>query len=72
MAADAQVAGRTRLRRADEVWLADVGGGQLSLVIERGRTARCCSSTRVAIQEFIGDGHQVVSKHLTTNTRCDW
>jgi len=56
----------------DEVWLADVGGGQLSLVYraQAGLPRVAPSNVGLLIQEFIGDGHQVVSKHLTTNTRA--
>jgi hypothetical protein len=56
----------------DEVWLADVGGGQLSLVYRAraGLPRTAPTNVGLLIQEFIGDGHQVVSKHLTTNTRA--
>jgi hypothetical protein len=58
--------------KPDEVWLADVGGGQLSLVYRARAGLPRAAPTNVGllIQEFIGDGHQVVSKHLTTNTRA--
>ena len=58
--------------KPDEVWFAGVGGGQLSLVYRARAGLPSVAPTNVGllIQEFIGDGHQVVSKHLNTNTRA--
>ena len=73
--------------RPDEVWFADVGGGQVSLVYRArpglpravpatakpstaGPSTAGPSNVGLLIQEFIGDGRQVVHKHLSTNTRA--
>jgi hypothetical protein len=56
----------------DEVWFADVGGGQLSLVYRARPGLPRAEPTDVGllIQEFVGDGRQVVNKHLNTSTRA--
>ena len=66
----------------DEVWFADIGGGQVSLVYRTRPGLPRAMPTDVAptdaaptdvgllIQEFIGDGRQVVSKHLSSGTRA--
>lgn len=56
----------------DEVWFADVGGGQLSLVYRArpGLPRAAPTDVGLLVQEFVGDGRQVVNKHLNTNTRA--
>jgi hypothetical protein len=56
--------------RPDEVWFADIGGGQVSLVYRArpGLPRGAPADVGLLIQEFIGDGASVIHKHLTSGT----
>ena len=57
-------------QRPDEVWFADAGDGQVSLVYRArpGLPRAAPTNVGLLIQEFIGDGRSVIHKHLTTST----
>lgn len=62
----------TGFETPDEVWFADVGGGQVSLVYRArpGLPRAAPTDVGLLVQEFVGDGSQVVNKHLNTSTRA--
>jgi hypothetical protein len=56
----------------DEVWFADVGHGRLSLVYRArpGLPRAARTDVGLLLQQFIGDGREVVRKYLNSNTRA--
>jgi hypothetical protein len=56
----------------DEVWLDDIGGGQVSLVYRPGAGLPPAEHTGIGflVQEFAGDGREVIRKYLTTDARA--
>ena len=56
----------------DEVWLDDVGGGQVSLIYRPGPGLPPAKHTGIGLllQEFAGDGREVIRKYFTTDARA--
>jgi hypothetical protein len=53
----------------DEVWLDDVGGGQVSLIYRPGPGLPPAEHTGIGLllQEFADDGHEVIRKYFTSD-----
>lgn len=60
------------LKAPDEVWLDDVGGGQVSLVYRARSGLPPAGHTGIGllIQEFAGDGREVIRKYLANGGRA--
>lgn len=60
------------LQTPDEVWFDDVGGGEVSLVFRArpGLPAAAHTGIGLLVQEFKGNGQDVVRKYLTSGSRA--